>query len=162
MTDRKRMDSRPKAVLSVSEMARQIGMSRSRFNDLIGKEVFPPPAYLLSNRRPCYFKDQQQRIVSIRQKGMGWNGQPVIFYSRRKKTRRRESTGQTVRNHEGSEHAEMVQVLRTLGLSKVKAEHVESAIEACYPDGTDGVPESDLVGVIFRHLSSRGDYGNRR
>ena len=118
MNDRNLIENCPKAVVSVSEMAQIAGMSRSRFHDLIGN-VFPPPAYLLSNRKPCYFSTQQQLILSIRQKGIGWNGQPVVFYSR-KKTAGSKQARRTVRNHEESQqHGETVQVLRTLGLSKV-------------------------------------------
>ena len=42
-----------KAVVSISEMARMVGLSRSRFHQLIGT-TFPWPLYDVKSRRPFY------------------------------------------------------------------------------------------------------------
>jgi len=52
-----------KAAVSVSEMARIVGLSRSRFYGLVNEGVFPPPVYDLRTRRPFYDLDLQQRCL---------------------------------------------------------------------------------------------------
>ena len=42
-----------KAAVSIAEMARMVGLSRARFNQLMG-QTFPWPRYSLSNHRPFY------------------------------------------------------------------------------------------------------------
>jgi hypothetical protein len=48
-----------KAVVSVAEMARMVGMSRARFYQLLNEGVFPPPLYRIETRRP-FFNQQMQ------------------------------------------------------------------------------------------------------
>ena len=52
-----------KAVVSISEMARMVGLSRSRFHQLIGT-TFPWPLYSVSTKRPFYDEDVAEIAVS--------------------------------------------------------------------------------------------------
>lgn len=47
------------AVVSVSEMARKVGLSRSRFYDLVRAGVFPQSVYCIRTRRPMFLTEQQ-------------------------------------------------------------------------------------------------------
>ena len=42
------------AVISVSEMARRLNLSRCRFYELVRAGVFPAPCYCLHSRRAMY------------------------------------------------------------------------------------------------------------
>ena len=75
-----------KEAVTVSEMATMCGLSRQRFHELIGT-VFPYPVYLLSNRRPIYDRKLQEVCLSVRRTGRSINGDPVIFYQRRSRTK---------------------------------------------------------------------------
>ena len=73
---------RTKAVVTVSEMARMVGLSRARFYQLMEVGVFPLPVYRLSNRRPIYDEGLQKICLEVRRRNCGLNGQPVLFYTK--------------------------------------------------------------------------------
>src|SRR6516165_2324493 len=76
------MSDETKAVVSVSEMARMVGLSRARFYQLQKAGVFPAPSYQAG--RPVYTEDQQQVCLEVRRRNRGIDGRPVLFYSRRR------------------------------------------------------------------------------
>jgi hypothetical protein len=51
-----------KVAVSVSEMARLVGLSRARFYQLIGTGTFPAPSYDPGSGRPYYDHEQQQAV----------------------------------------------------------------------------------------------------
>src|SRR5687767_9090134 len=71
-----------KTVVTVSEMARMCGLSRSRFYQLVEAGVFPQAVYSVATRRPIYVEEAQKVCLEVRRRNCGINGQPVLFYSR--------------------------------------------------------------------------------
>src|SRR2546421_635077 len=76
------MSDELRAVVTVSEMARMVGLSRARFYQLQKAGVFPAPTY--QGGRPVYTEDQQRVCLEARRKNGGVNGEPVLFYARRR------------------------------------------------------------------------------
>ena len=72
-----------KSICSVTELARKLGLSRARFYQLQRSGVFPAPVYCLYTKRPFYPMDLQEKCLEIRKTGIGHNGRPIIFYSKR-------------------------------------------------------------------------------
>ena len=70
-----------KAAMTISEMARMVGLSRARFYQLIGT-AFPWPVYSLSTRRPFFNQDQQNICLEVRRRNCGVDGRPVLFYAK--------------------------------------------------------------------------------
>src|SRR5947209_4596390 len=71
-----------KAAVTVAEMARMVGLSRSRFYQLIGT-AFPEPERQLGTGRPVYTEQLQQVCLEVRRRNCGIDGKPVLFYARR-------------------------------------------------------------------------------
>src|ERR1700675_2313271 len=71
-----------KAAVTVAEMARMCGLSRSRFYQLIGT-AFPQPERQPETARPIYTEAQQQVCLEVRRRNCGIEGKPILFYSRR-------------------------------------------------------------------------------
>ncbi len=71
-----------KAAVSIAEMARMVGLSRARFNQLMGM-TFPWPRFSLSNRRPFYDELLQNLCPEVRRRNCGIDGKPVLFYAKR-------------------------------------------------------------------------------
>ena len=76
-------------MISVSDMAKQLKLSRDRFYDLIGAGIFPPPAYNTSNRRPVYPPELQILCLQVRDTGFGFNGRTVVFNRTKRSVERR-------------------------------------------------------------------------
>jgi hypothetical protein len=146
-----------KSAVTVSEMARMVGLSRARFYQLQKAGIFPPPQMNPSTKRPFYDQVAQQVCLEVRKKNCGVNGQVVLFYARRQEiasTKARPKKPKPNRKEKSS----LVESLKSLGLTTTNAE-VEQAVKEVFPGGTEGKDESEVVTAIFLHLKrrNRGD-----
>ena len=61
------------AVVSVSDMARKVGLSRSRFYDLVKAGTFPQPVYCIRTRRSMFLTEQQADCPRVTAALKGWH-----------------------------------------------------------------------------------------
>ncbi|MHB8974059.1 MAG: hypothetical protein ACYC4N_26790 [Pirellulaceae bacterium] len=73
---------RTKAIVTITEMARMVGLSAARFRQLM-RTTFPSPLYSVATRRPFYPEDMQVICLKVRRRNCGIEGRPVLFYCRR-------------------------------------------------------------------------------
>jgi hypothetical protein len=135
-----------KAVVSIAEMARMVGLSRARFYQLMGT-TFPHPLYSVATRRPFYPEDLQLVCMDVRRRNCGIDGKPVLFYAGRvsaptKKTK-------PVRD---DQHADLVEGLKALGLTAVTASQVSEAVKALYPTGVSAVSPGEVLRAVFLRI----------
>ena len=133
---------RARAAVSVTSMARAVGLSRSRFYDYVRRGVFPLPVYSLATKRPYYTAEMQEDIIEARQSGIGCNGEFVLFYERRPPASASPKPGR------GS-HAALIEGLKALGLTKITSAQVEAALTAT---GVAGQDEGAVLRAVYRHL----------
>jgi hypothetical protein len=154
------MSEQFKAAVSVSEMARLVGLSRARFYDLIGS-AFPWPVYNLSNRRPVYTRELQGICLEIKRRGLGFDGQPIVFNTKRHcpSDRSRPTRRAVEQVPSGGRHAHLLNSLRALGLTSIKEEQVEAALMTVFPDGVDGKDQGQIIRAVFLHLRQQSGAG---
>ena len=133
------------SMVSVSEMARQCGFSRSRFYQLLGT-TFPFPVYDIVSRRPCYTEELQQVCLDVRQHNCGIDGKAVMFYARRILGKPRVAPVKTK-----AKHSDLIDAIKSLGLSAT-AVQVEAALTELFPNGTDRVNPGEVIRSVFVHL----------
>jgi hypothetical protein len=144
---------RVRAVVSVSGMARAVGLSRSRFWDHVRRGTFCKPEYSPTTKRPFYTAEAQEAIITARETGIGCNGEYVVFYERSavrtppEQMPTRNGIGDTTVHH-GSDLATR---LCEVGLV-VTADQVQEAIAICFPNGTTGHGETAVLRAINRYL----------
>jgi hypothetical protein len=138
-----------KMVVSVSEMARMVGLSRQRFHQLMQAGVFPQPQR--DNGRPFFDEPTQEQCLEVRRRNCGVNGQVVLFYARRQPAAPRPKKATPVL----CLHADLLDGLRSLGLVSVTAADVGEAVKTLYPQGTAGVDEGEIIRAVFLHLQSQ-------
>jgi hypothetical protein len=137
------------AVCSVTEMARRLGLSRSRFYQLLEQGTFPKPDRCHHDGRPFYPLDLQEKCLVIRKTGIGFNGQPVVFNASRKK----ESDSRA--NPSSDTYKELANILMSMGVKLTRKEVIE-AIKNRYPKGMAKGPIDDaVIRDMFRYLSAR-------
>src|SRR5580692_5565936 len=107
-----------KAVVSVAEMARMVGMSRARFYQLVEQGIFPPPLYRIDTKRPFFNQDMQEVCLEVRRRNCGINGRPVLFYARRLGAPI--SKAKATPPKTSHKHADLIEGLRALGLTIVR------------------------------------------
>jgi predicted DNA-binding transcriptional regulator AlpA len=63
----------------IAEMARMVGLSRSRFYALVREGFFPKPVYELLAWRAVYIEAMQRVCIQVRREGRGNNGRTMRF-----------------------------------------------------------------------------------
>jgi predicted DNA-binding transcriptional regulator AlpA len=139
-----------KAALSVAQMCRLLKMSRSQFYLHVKRGTFHAPLRLASNQRPYFTASMVDDILRARETGVGVNREYVIFYERQPT-----STKIEIKKFKTDQMA-LLEGLKALGLGTVTGQQVESALAACFPNGTSGHDDNMILKQIFRHLKSSG------
>ena len=152
------MNQQTKAAVSVSEMARMVGLSRQRFYQLIGP-TFPFPLYNVTTRRPFYPTDLQQVCLEVRRRNCGIDGRPVLFYCNGHRARDPKPIRKPRPSPKRSEFGWIVEGLAALGLPAVSDHQVGVAIKQLYPRGIDGLDQGEILRAVFLHLK-RQDSGD--
>ena len=137
-----------KQVVSMTDMAQMLQLSRARFYQLLEQGFFPKPLYDERSKRPYYSLELQQKCLECRQSGVGVDGSFMLFYSPRKKDTKSKfkTTQKTV-----SLHQEFAEILESMGLD-CSTKDVSSSLSELYPDGTEGVEQGLVVRELYRHL----------
>jgi hypothetical protein len=148
-----------RAIVTVSEMARMVGLSRARFYQLQKAGVFPAPAY--QGGRPVYTEEQQQVCLEVRRKNRGINGEPVLFYARRRGIesvkRKRRADQLPAKNRDITA---LLDGLNVLGLTTATAAQVVEVTKQLFPQGTDGLDQAEVLRAVFLHLKRQNAGGN--
>jgi hypothetical protein len=147
-----------KAIATVREVARMVGLSPARFYQLQRAGVFPMPAYNAHTRRPYYTEEQQRLCLDVRTRSCGVNGQPVLFYTRRRKRGGQSSRQDRPRmptpvDGETNSRTIILEAVRSLGLARVTATEVESATRDLFPAGTAERDTAEVIRAVFLRLT---------
>ncbi len=152
-----------KTVVSVTDMARMVGLSRARFYQLIRAGTFPEPDREPATGRPCYGEEKQRQCLEVRRRNCGINGEPILFYSRRLGAgpRKQKPPKPVLRAKRGDVMA-LVEGLNALGHVTATAAQVQQVIEELYPNGTEGLDQGEVLRAVFLHLRRRNQGDNVR
>ena len=134
-------------VCSVSQMAQLLGLSRSRFYQLLKQGVFPLPLYDLASKRPFYPQRLQKQCLAIREGGVGVNGRRILFYHRRKK-----KGSPASKRAVAPRYQVLLRALQQMGF-RTTPRQLRAALQELYPEG---VPPHQDDGLILRDLLSYG------
>ena len=147
-----------KAICSVTELARILGFSRTRFYQLQKMGVFPMPVFCIRTRRPFYPLDLQKKCIEIRKTGIAYNGQPILFYGERKNCNKASlelPKLEKASNKNQQKYEEFTNTLKRMGLN-VSCKAVEDASNVLFPEGLKQYSdEGQTVRDLFRYLTAK-------
>jgi hypothetical protein len=146
-----------KAAVTISDMARMVGLSRARFYQLIGT-AFPYPLYSVSTRRPHFDENLQQVCLEVRRRNCGVDGRPVLFYARQhsltsKPTPRRKPVAKPKAPTQDDGLLDILEGVRALGLTMTNYAQVEAAVKSAFPNGTSGIGQGEAIRTVFLALT---------
>ena len=153
------MSDELKAAVTVAEMSRMAGLSRSRFYQLIGT-AFPQPNRD-DNGRPYYDAEQQQVCLQVRRRNCGVDGKVILFYAPRHSAPAPKRKPKPKQVGAGP-HAAVVDGVRALGLTMVTAAQVDASIKQTFPAGTDGVDPGEVIRQVFLSIKRQDSTDNVR
>lgn len=151
------MDVELKAAITVAEMARMLGFSRSRFYQLIGK-AFPQPSRDETGR-PFYDEEAQKICLEVRRRNCGIDGRPILFYAPRSRTVspvKRSPKPKT----EPTKHTAVLDAVHALGLTTINAAQVDQIVKELFPSGIQQLAHGDVVRAVFLRLQRRDSPDN--
>ena len=147
------MSEETKAIVTVSEMARMVGLSRARFYQLQKAGIFPPPLYDVATRRPFYDEELQKVILEVRRRNCGVNQKPILFYARRNPLAPAPPKSKAkAPAPKKDQYPDLIEALQALGLVGVTAAQVGAAVKELFPQGTATVDQAEVVRTIFLHM----------
>ncbi|AWM39813.1 hypothetical protein GobsT_18200 [Gemmata obscuriglobus] len=141
-----------KSGVSVSDMARTVGLSRQRFHQLMKSGVFPQPLRDEATGRPYYDESGQAQCLEVRRRNCGVNGRVVLFYARRQPATAPPPRPAKPRPAPTEKHDEILDGIRALGLVQATALQVNDAIKESFPKGTGGVAVGEVIRAVFLRL----------
>jgi hypothetical protein len=150
-----------RAGVSLSEMARMVGLSRQRFHQLVQCGVFPQPQRDEASGRPYYDEPTQHVCLEVRRRNCGVNGHIVLFYARRHPaTPTKQKPPMPKLEVQGKDMAALVDGLNALGLTTATAAQVQRVTEELYPKGTAGLDQGEVLRAVFLHLKRQNTAKN--
>ena len=149
-----------KSAVSVTEMARMVGLSRARFYQLVRRGTFPPADQDAVTGRPCYFEEKQRQVLEVRRRNCGVDGRPLLFYSRRRdlgqtKTAPRPTKPKAKLNN----HADVIDLLGQVKITMTSAQ-VEAVLKELFPEGTEGIDIATIVEAIIDRIHRQNSPGS--
>lgn len=132
------------SVITVTAMAKKVGLSRARFYQLQREGFFPAPLYCLRSHRPYFDVQLQQQCVEVKSSGIGVNNCPIIFYS----PRQNNVTTTLKKKASQNTYPKIRETLKQMGIV-VSAKEVSDALSQVCPGG---ISESTDKGEVVRDL----------
>ena len=152
--------SETKAAVSIAEMARMVGLSRARFNQLMGK-TFPWPRYSLSNHRPFYNEELRNMCLEVRRRNCGIDGKPVMFYAKRiNSTIPVRKPRKVMPPKVEAGHDDILDGLRSLGLMTATMPQVVAVVKEQFPGGVNDGNRGQVLRAVFLKLKRQNSSGN--
>ena len=156
MAVQRQREPQTKAVVTVTEMARMVGLSRARFYQLQEEGVFPPPVYDVQTRRPHYTEEQQKVCLEVRRRNWGVNDRPVFFYStgplaNGRPPRIRKRSQQAGRGEPEELDPELVELVQTVE-PRATAAQVRAAVRQLHPNRPPSPDDGQAVRAIALHV----------
>ena len=162
MSKSRQQQAEPSAGVSISDMARMVGLSRQRFHQLVKSGVFPQPLRDEATRRPYYDESGQTRCLEVRRRNCGINGKVVLFYARRQPVAVPSPRPRVARQAPTERHDDVLNGVRALGLAQATTAQVNEAIKELYPNGASGVDPGEVIRAVFLRLRQNSGENVRR
>jgi hypothetical protein len=141
-----------KAAVSISDMARMVGLSRQRFHQLMQAGVFPRPKKDRASGRPFFNETGQQQCLEVRRRNCGVNGKVVLFYARRQTNPLFSPQPAKTRPPATAQHADILDGVKALGVGTATAAQVAAAVKEIFPKGTSEADPGEVIRAVFLRL----------
>lgn len=150
-----------KLAISVTEMAKAVGLSRARFYQLIRRGIFPTPDQEPVTGRPYYSEEKQRTCLEVRRRNCGIDGRPILFYARRRDCGYNKAKPQKPKvEAQRGDVKTLLDGLNALGLTTATAAQVEQVTKQLYRNGTAGIDQGEVLKAVFLEIRRRKSGGS--
>ena len=139
-----------KPIISITEMAQNLQLSRARFYQLLEAGFFPKPLKDERCKRPYYDIELQKKCLECRHTGIGIDGSYMLFYSPRKN----ENASISKKSKKVDPRIkEISETLSGMGLETSNKE-IKEASQNVFPEGFENENMGIVIREIFKYLKN--------
>lgn len=150
------MNEALKDIVSITEHCRDLGLSRSRYYQLVRLGVFLPPVYDIQTKQPCMPLEIQSKNLEARRRNCGVNGKPILFYAKTVGVPTSPTKACSAAPKVDAKIQELVESLGALNLH-VSSAQVQEAVKEVFRDGIKEI-DGETIKRLFIHIRQK----NRR
>jgi len=154
------------AVISVTQMAELLQLSRSRLYQCLDGGIFLKPIYTTDTHRAYYTAEMAEKNLEVRRSNVGINKKICLFYRQRQEPMTRTTRKPPAPTPASEKPAvgsltPILDGLRDLGLTAVNQQQVKQIISECYPDGIDEHPDfGEVIRTAYLSIKRRNTSDN--
>lgn len=153
--------------VSIPVMCSLMGISRSRYYQLLTGSFILPPVYSLENKRAYFTREMAERNIAVVRNNCGLNGKICLFYNTSRRTgsspvkpaKNREQKPKPTPDNKNF-YQDLIEGLTQLGLQDVKPSQVESVIGKLYPEGVQNQDEGEVLKAVYRAIVAQNSQDN--
>lgn len=151
-------------ILSITQMAKVLQMSRARFYQCLEAGYFLKPQYTENTRRPYYTAEMAEANLNAKKSNVGINGKICLFYSPRNSQiipvlKNKDSKPAQDKTH-GNTYEDLIAGLTALGLSGITNSQIQAALSHCYPEGHQNIAQGEVLKGLYLYIKRQDSADN--
>jgi hypothetical protein len=138
-----------------------MGISRSRYYQILSEGLIHPPLYSDSNR-PYFTRELALENIAVKKNNIGVNGKICIFYNCAPSTSspKNKTVKKEVKKKTTDKYTDLIEGLSCLGFDEIKPSQVEAALKKCFPNGTDNIEDGEILRQVFCLIKEQNSTDN--
>ena len=153
--------------VSIPTLCSLMGISRSRYYQLLSGSFILPPIYSLENKRAYFTREMAERNIAVVRNNVGLNGKVCLFYHTRRRmgpvpvkpAKRREQKPKPASENKNP-YQDIIDGLACLGLPDVKPSQIEMIVTKLYPEGIQNQDEGEVLKAVYRAILKQNSTDN--
>ena len=148
-------------VVSINKLCSLMGISRSRYYQILSEGLILPPIYS-DSKRPYFTKEMAIKNLEVKKNNVGVNGKICIFYNVRDSpiSSAKNNNTKKKKNKTTDKYADLIDGLASLGLDEFNNSQVEESLKKCFPNGTDNVEEGEILRQVYCLIKAQNSTDN--
>jgi hypothetical protein len=147
-------------IVTVNKLCSIMGISRSRYYQILAEGLILPPDYDANSKRPYYTREMALRNLQVKRDSIGVNGKICLFYNKNKPATVALTKTKKSKIKKEDKYQDMIDGLDALGLSGIKSAQVQKAVAKLYPNGTEDDNESEVLRKVFCLIAKQNSTDN--
>ncbi len=154
------MDNSLPEIVSINQLCSLMGISRSRYYQLLAEGLILPPI-LTDSKRPYFTKEMAIKNLEVKKNNIGVNKKICIFYNSNRSSNISAKNNKQNKKKTTNKYVDIIDGLSSLGIDEVSNSQVEDALKKCFPDGADNVDEGEILRQVFCVISKQNTTDNQ-
>lgn len=146
-------------IVSINQLCSLMGISRSRYYQILSEGLIHPPIYTKS-KRPYFTRELALKNLAVKKNNIGVNGKICIFYHCNRTSFSSAKNKPVKKEKQNNKYEDLIVGLNSLGLENIKSSQVEESVKKCFPSGTENVDEGEVLRQVYCQIKEQNSTDN--